>query len=167
MTVSSVRVGLERAAHDREDRQVVDRDPEAPLDLRCVRVERHDVVDADGLHHVGDGACRHGHPASRPLVGSRVREVRDDGGDAVRVGTPAGIGDHEQLDQMVVHRRRHWLNDEHVVPTDRLLELGGDLAVGEALHTTRAERSAEVHRNVGREPGVRGAGKDHEWLRHA
>jgi hypothetical protein len=96
---------FERAAHDREDRQVVDRDPEKPLDLRRVRVECHDMVDADGLHHVGDGACGDGHATSRPLVGSRVREVGDDGRDAVRVGTPARIDDHEQLDQVVIHRR--------------------------------------------------------------
>jgi len=53
------------------------------------------------------------------------------------------------------------------VPTHRLLELGRDLPVGEALDSTRAKRDAEMHRNVGREPRVRGAGEDHDRLRRA
>ena len=124
---------MEVAGEERQGGHVVDRDREEALDLAGVEVHRQHAVGAGRLEHRRDETGADRLARRRLLVLARVREERQHRGDLARRGKPGGVDHQQQLEQMVVHRRRAGLDDEEVGPADRLAVTAVDLAVGERL----------------------------------
>jgi hypothetical protein len=72
------------------------------------------------------------------------------------------IDHHKQLEQVIVHRRRARLDDEHVRSPDRLAVPAVHLAVRERLELDQAELETEPTRDSGGEPRIRAPGEDHK-----
>ncbi len=56
----------------------------------------------------------------------------------------AAVDHHEQLHDVLVHRRAGGLDQEHVAAADVLVDLAGDFAVREFSQRDVAQRNAEV-----------------------
>ena len=132
-------IGHELGEH-RHGRNVVERNPEAALQLCGVRIDGDDVIDTGVLQDVRDHRGHDRIAPFQPPVGARVTEVRHDRDDAVRAGAAERVGERHELDEVVVDRRRCRLHDEDIAIPDRLVEVHRHLAVGEALDLAVARR---------------------------
>ena len=56
----------------------------------------------------------------------------------------AAVDHHQQLHDVLVHRRAGRLNEKHVAAADVLVDLAGDLAVGKLAERDIAQRHAEI-----------------------
>ena len=97
---------------------------------------------------------RHARGAGAPVL-ARVAHVGHDRRDARRRGAAAGVRHHQQLHDVVVHRRAGGLHDVDVAAADVVEDLDVDLAVGEAADVDLAEREREMARHALGEPRVR------------
>jgi hypothetical protein len=83
---------------------------------------------------------------------------------------PAGalerVDRHEQLHQVVVHRRAGRLHDVDVDATHVLLDLGEDLTIGEVRDLAAPHRQLEIVRDLLGERRVRVTGEDADRLEH-
>ena len=122
----------QRLTECRHRRQAVDGNVEEALDLLRVQVERDDVVDARRLHQPGDEAGGDGLAPAVPLVGACIAEVGHDGRDPRGGRAATGVGEGQQLDEVVVDRRSGRLHEEDLAAAHRLVEPHRRLAVGEA-----------------------------------
>jgi hypothetical protein len=120
---------------------------EEPLDLRRVQVHRDHVPDPGRLQQVGHQARGDRLAAPVPLVRAGIAEVGHDGGDARRGGAAAGVGEGEQLNQVVVDGRRGRLHDEDFFAPHGHKEAHRQLAIGEPLHRAGAQRHIQVAGN--------------------
>jgi hypothetical protein len=99
--------------------EAIHRPMKKALDLRGVKVHRDDVFDADGFKQI-----RHDSRADRfsmpvPFVASGVPEVRYDGKNGGGRRAATGIGQEQQLHEVIIHRRRgKRLHQDHVALTD-------------------------------------------------
>ena len=157
----------EVAREQRDRRHVVDRDHEEALDLPRVQVHREDAVGAGELQHVGDEARRDRLARLRLPVLPRVREQRDDRGDALGRGELRGLDHEEQLHDVLVDGLASGLHDEDVGAADRLVVADVRLAVRERADLGLAELDAELLRDALGEVGVRPPGEDHQALLRA
>ena len=127
------------AGEERQCAHVVDRDREETLDLAGVQIDRQHPVGPGGFEHSRDQAGAYRLARRRLLVLSRVGEERQHGGDPVRRGESGRVDQQQQLEQVVVDRRRAGLDEEHVGAADRLAVAAVDLAVRERLELHRAQ----------------------------
>ncbi len=118
--------------------EMVHRDVEKSLDLRCVEVHGEDPIHAGGGEEVGhefrgDRDARLVFPV---LAG--VSEKRHHGGDSLGAGTAGGVHHDQQLHQVVVGRRAARLDNEDIGTADVFVDFhlgfaigkGGDMDVG-------------------------------------
>src|SRR5690606_29345866 len=143
---------------------VVHRNIEEALNLVGVQVDGHHAVNADGGQHVGhhlggDGNTRGAYPAI--LAG--VAEVRHHGGNAACGGTAQGVGQHQDLHQVVVGRVAGGLDDEHVLAAHILVNLDGDFTVAEGADVGGAQRDLQLPGHGLGQFRVGVAGKDDEF----
>ena len=128
--LGDVVVLLDVVHEHRERHQVVDGAVEEALDLRCVKVDRHQPVRPCRLVQVGDEAGGDGLASGMLLVLAAVGIERGDDGDPLG-GGPLQRVDHDQLfHQPLVDRGRVALDHEGVRAAHRLLEPHVDLGVG-------------------------------------
>jgi hypothetical protein len=78
----------------------------------------------------------------------------------MRRGETGGVDHEEELDQMVVHRRRAGLHEEDICAADRLAVSAVRLAVRERFLLDRTERRAKSSRDSPCELGIRGTCED-------
>ena len=119
----------EVAREERQRRHVVDGDREEALDLAGVQVHRQHAVGAGELEHVGDEARGDRLARLRLAVLARVREPRDDGGDALRRRELRRLDHQQQLHQVLVDGLAAGLHEEDVGAADRLVVAAVRLAV--------------------------------------
>src|SRR5437899_1067528 len=143
-------------------REVVRRHVEESLDGLGVEVEQQQPVGAGQRDEVGDQL--RGDRLTRLGLAflAGVAVVRDDRGDSPGRGPAKRVEDDEELHQVLVHRRRRRLDDEHVVAAHRVLDLDVDLAVGEAAQARVGELDVEDLGDAGGQFGVRAAGDELE-----
>ncbi len=140
---------------------VVHGNREEALDLVGVEIHREHVVDAGLGDHAGHHAGRDRHPrGARPAILPGIAEVGNHRGDARGRGAPAGIGQHQQLHQVVVHRRAGGLHEEDIPAPHVLVDLDQDLAVAEAADLRAAERLHQVLGDALRQVGIGVPGED-------
>jgi hypothetical protein len=96
-----------------------------------------------------------------------VAEVRHDRRDPRGGGPPAGVGQREQLNEMIVDRRRGRLHQEHLLAAHRGAQLHGHLAVREPVDRARADRHTQLAGDGGGQRRIRRAGEDGKLLAHA
>jgi hypothetical protein len=101
-----------------------------------------------------------------PLIRPRVAEVRHDRGDAGGRRTAAGVGQSEQLDQVIVDRRRGRLYQEVLFAAHRLEQLHGDFAVREPADPACADLHVQLACNRRGQGRVGGSGQDPELSAH-
>ena len=77
--------------------------------------------------------------------------------DRLRAGAAGDVQHHQQLHQVVVHRRRERLHDEHLAGADARAELDVQVVVAELGDGHAVERDAEQLGDVGGERAVRAA----------
>jgi hypothetical protein len=145
---------------DRLAVDVVDGDVEVADGLAGVEVAGEHAVGACLGDEVGHQLGCDGLATLHLPVGPGVPEVRDDGGDVLGGGPPAGVDHDEELHEVLVGRRAGGLHQEHVAASHALLQLHVDLAVGEPLDLDPAELHPQVARHLLRQPRVGGAGED-------
>ena len=137
------------AQQHRRGVHVVHRDVEESLDLLGVQIDGQQPVHARALQHVRHELRRdRGARRARPPILARVAEVRHHRGDARRRGAPRRVDHHEQLDQVLVHRRTRGLHDEHIAPAHVLHQLDVHFAVGKPSDVGAAQRRGQVTRDV-------------------
>jgi hypothetical protein len=78
---------------------------EEPFDLRCMEIDRDDMVDADSLKQVGNHAGGNRFAPAVTLVCACVAEIRDHDADVRGRSTAARVGERKKLDQVVVYGR--------------------------------------------------------------
>ena len=122
-------------------------------------VEGDDAAGADVLERRGHHA-RRDRLAGPLAILPRVRKLRDDGGDAVRVALIDGIDGRQQRHQVVVHASRRQrivdaLDDVHVVSPDALADHRFPLAVREAHFLRVANDSLRGPVSLEDDPGER------------
>src|SRR5580700_802537 len=140
------------AEQHRRGVHVVDRDVEESLNLIRVQIDGQQSPDACARDHVrnefrGDRRARR----ARSSILARVTEVRHDRADARGRGTSARIDQHQQLHQVICHRRTRGLYDEYVAPAHVLDELDVHFAVAEATDLHAAHGRSQVARDVVRQ----------------
>ncbi len=148
----------------RQRRHVVDGDREEALDLARVEVHRQDAVGAGELEHVGDEPPGDRLPRLRLAVLPRVREPRDDSGDALRGCELRRLDHQEELHQVPVDRLGARLDDEDVGAADRFRVAHVGLVVRERPELDAAELDPELFRHALRKLRVRAPGEDHQAL---
>ena len=140
---------------DRRGVDVVHGNVEEALDLVRVKVHRQRPVCPRGRDHVRHHLGRDGDPhRARAAVLAGVAEVRDDGGDA-RGRCPAYRVHHDdELHQVLVGRPAGGVDDEDVLPADRVVDLDVDLAVPKPAHRRPTGWDPETCAHVVHEPGA-------------
>ena len=154
----------EVAGEERQARHMVDRDREEALGLPGMQVHRQHAIGARQLQHVRDEARRDRLARLRLAVLPRVREGRDDRGDALRRRELRRLDHQQQLHQVLVDRAAAGLHEEEVGAADRLVVAAVRLAVAEGVQLDLAELDAELLGDPMRERRVRAAGEDHQPL---
>ena len=75
-------------------RQIIDRNMEEPFDLRCVEIDRQDVIDPNCLKQISQHAGGDRLAPSVPFVGTGITHIRNNCGDALCSGPPTRVGEH-------------------------------------------------------------------------
>ena len=157
----------QRPAQRRHRRQAVHGGMEEALDLGGVQIHRDHVGDPHGLQQIGSDARRDRLAATVPLVRPRVTEVGHDRHDAGGRRTTAGIGECQQLNQVIVDRRRGRLHEEHFFAAHRLEQLHRYLAIREPVDGARADLHVQLVCDRLRQHRVSRAGENREASAHA
>jgi len=84
--------------------QIVGRNIEEALDLAGVQIHRQDAVGAGAGDQIGHQLGRDRRAAAGLTILTRIAEIGDDGRDPLRRGPHQGVGDDQQLHQVVVGR---------------------------------------------------------------
>jgi hypothetical protein len=134
---------------------VFERDSEEPFDLRRVQIDRDGAREAGGFDERGDdGGADCLAPGGPPIL-SRIPEVRHDGGQAGGARTATGIGQEEQLDEVLIGQAIGRLDHVHVVPADALLKSDVQFTVSEPVQRSSARRDAKLVGDARRKCRVR------------
>ncbi len=111
---------LQVAGEEAHGREVVHGDVKEPLDLGGVEVNGDDPVDPHPFQEARHQLGAHGLAAFGLLVLAGVAEVGDHGVDAGGGAPPGGVGQEEELHEVVVDGRRGGLDQVDIVPPDAL-----------------------------------------------
>ena len=103
----------------------------------------------------------------RDVALSRVREQREDGGDALGRGGFAGRDGDEKLHQVVVDLAAAGLNDEDILASDRVHDLDASLSYSELAEKDVCRRNTEVIADSLGELGVRATAQNNQIAHHA
>jgi len=97
---------------------------------------------------------------------SRVREEREDGGDALGRGSLAGRDGDEKLHQVVVDLAAAGLDDEDVLASDRVHDLDASLSNSELAEKDVCRRDTEVIADCLGQLGMRAASQNDQIAYH-
>ena len=117
---------------------------EEALDLGGVQVHGQHAVGAGAGDQVGHQLGRDRHAALVLAVLPGVAEVGHHGRDPIGAGPLEALDHDQQFHQVLVDRRAGGLDDEHVAAADVLVDLAGNLAVGEIAHHRAAQRQPQI-----------------------
>jgi hypothetical protein len=133
---------LREVVHDdrRGGEEVIHGHVEETLDLPGVEVHREHSMAARGGDEVGHELGGDRHPPHHLAVLAAVAVVGEDRGDAPSGRALERVQHHEELHQVVVHRRAGGLDHEDVLAADVLVDLHVYLAVGKARDVGVAQR---------------------------
>lgn len=102
-----------------------------------------------------------------PLVRPPVTEERHDHCNARSAGAAAGVGESEQLEQVIVGRRRGRLDEEHLLAAHGLKKLHGNVTVGISIYHTGPKLSAQLTRDNSGQLPIGCTGEDRALIVHA
>ena len=145
--------------------QVVHRHREEAVHLRRVQGQREHPVDTRGDEQVGDQPAADGDAWLVLLVRPRVDVVRHHRGHPRRRGAPGRVRHQQQLDQVLLHRRRQRLDEEHVPLPAVGLELDLQAVVREPGQPHRPLRHVKERADLGGQRRV-GAAAENRDLTH-
>jgi hypothetical protein len=100
------------------------------LDLWSVQIHRCDVANTNDLQKIGNHPSDDRLPPALSLVRTSIPEGGHDRRDARGACAAAGICEGEELDQVIVDRRRGRLHEEDLLAAHGIDKLYGNLAVG-------------------------------------
>ena len=133
---------------------MIQRNIEKSPDLPGVQIHGEDAVTARRREQVGDELGRDRLAGPHLPILARIAEVWDDCRDPVGRSPAQRIDHHQQLHQILIHRRTGRLDDEHILAAYALLDAHPDLAVGEAEDAHLRQRDVEPCRDLLRQHRV-------------
>ena len=122
---------LEMLVQHRCGVEVINWNIKEALDLCRVQIHCEDSVCTGASDNVGGEFGRDRHAAFVFAVLPSVSEVRNDGGNPFGAGPLAAIDHDQQFKQVIVDRRRRWLNQEYVPPANVFVKFAVVFAVWE------------------------------------
>ena len=137
-------VQVPEVAHQhRAGKEVIDRDIEEALNLRCMEIDEQRPVCTGRGQQIRHQLGRNGHARAIFAILPGVAVVRDDDCDPARGGAFERVHHDQQLDEMLIHRKTGGLHEKNVRAANVFQQLKQDLAIGESLQLGFAERDAD------------------------
>ena len=160
-------LGLEVFRHDIQGGQMIDGNVEEALDLALMQVDGDDSAYAGDGHQIGNQLRGDGLARSGLAVLAGIAVMGDDRGDGAGGCALRGICHDEQLHEGIVDMLAgHGLDQEDVCAAHAFQITRIDFTIGELLQTDLAQGNAQAVRNLLRQLGIAGAGKDGQGLLH-
>ncbi len=157
---------LKMLIQNRRGVKMIHRHVEEALDLRGMKIHRQHSMRAGSDDQICDQLRCDRYSTGILSILSSISEIRDHRGDSRRTGSAAGINDHQQLDEIFIHRRAGRLNDENVTAADVLIQLDADFAVRKVPDVDVTEADSKIRGNLSRQLWVRSTTEDRQMLVH-
>ncbi len=124
--------------------QMIHRNVEKPLNLPAMQIRRQYAIHPRRHNQVRHQFRRDRH--ARPILAilSRIAEIRQHRRDARRRSATGRIDQNQQFEQMIIHRRRRAIDDEHVLAANVFAYLNLNFTVAELVHRRAAQLNAEM-----------------------
>ena len=127
--------------------QMIHRNVEEALDLRCMQVHSQDAVSTGSGDHVGNQLSGDRIAALGFTILTGIAKVGDHGGNAAGRSTAAGIDHNKQLHQVIVDRLAGGLNQEHICATNCFKQGNSYFAVSKSFDFAVAQGQTQFLTN--------------------